>query len=130
MFPERRVAFYWISSRGNSTLGLWEVGTSSQKLSLHLAIKADLHDLLDAPAHLRAAGVIPLDFWGAPAEEPVVLGWMPAASIYFRDPDGNMIELLAMLPDVPKPQLGIVKWNCWIQHRESAQVTPRVKTKK
>lgn len=130
VFPERKVAFYWIGSRGNSMLGLWEVGTSPQKLSLHLAFKADLHDLLDAPARLRAAGVIPLDFWGAPAEEPMVLGWMPAASIYFRDPDGNMVELLAMLPDDPKPELGILKWSCWIQRRESAQVIPGVKPKK
>jgi len=27
VFWERRVAFYWIGGRGNSMLGLWEVGT-------------------------------------------------------------------------------------------------------
>jgi hypothetical protein len=37
VFWERRVAFYWIGGRGNSMLGLWEVGTGSQRLSLHIA---------------------------------------------------------------------------------------------
>ena len=80
VFWDRRAAFYWIGGRGNSMLGLWEVGTSPQRLSLHVAFRVDLRDLLDAPAHFRAASVVPLDFWGQPTEEPVVLAWMPAAS--------------------------------------------------
>ena len=55
----------------------------------------------------KAADVIPLDFGG----EPVVLGWMPAASLYLRDPDGNMLEFLSMLPNSPQPELGIVGWS-------------------
>jgi lactoylglutathione lyase len=43
----------------------------------------------------------------------VVLAWMPAASLYFRDPDGNLIEFLAMLPDRAEPQLGVVRWSQW-----------------
>jgi lactoylglutathione lyase len=70
-------------------LGIWEVGTGPQRLSLHLAFRSDLPDLLSAPARLRSVDVLPLDFWGAPTEEPVVLAWMPAASIYFHDPDRN-----------------------------------------
>ena len=48
---------------------------------------------------------------GQPTDEPVVLGWMPAASLYFRDPDGNMLELLSMLSDPPQPELGTVGWS-------------------
>lgn len=121
VFWDRRVAFYWIGGRGNSMLGLWEVGTGPQRLSLHIAFRADLPHLLDAPARLRTANVVPLDFWGQPTDEPVVLGWMPAASLYFRDPDGNMLELLSMLPDSPQPELGIVGWSRWNQVRESCK---------
>lgn len=42
VFWERRLAFYWIGGRGNSMLGLWEVGTGPQRLSLHIAFRADL----------------------------------------------------------------------------------------
>ena len=45
---ERRVAFYWIGGRGNSMLGLWEVGTGPQRMSLHLAFRVDLEHLLAA----------------------------------------------------------------------------------
>ena len=64
LVPERRVAFYWIGGRGKAMLGLWEVGTVPQRLSLHLAFSTDLDDLLQAPAQLQAAGVVPRDFSG------------------------------------------------------------------
>lgn len=88
-FPERRVAFYWIGGPGTSMLGLWEVGTLPLRQSLHLAFRVSLADLRQAPQVLRRAKIEPLDFEGNPAGEPVVLAWMPAASLYFRDPDGN-----------------------------------------
>jgi len=113
VFPERSVAFYWVGPDRQSMLGLWEVGTSPQKLSLHIAFKVGLDDLLAAPRQLRSANVVPLDFDGRPTDEPVVLAWMPAASLYFYDPDGNLLELLAMLPQPAKPSRGVVSWSEW-----------------
>jgi lactoylglutathione lyase len=121
VFWERRAAFYWIGGRGNSMLGLWEVGSGPQRLSLHIAFRTDLPHLLDAPGRLRAADVVPLDFGEQPTDEPVGLGWMPAASLFFRDPDGNLLELLSMLPESPQPELGVVSWSRWKQRQESVQ---------
>ena len=43
---------------------------------------------------------------------------MPAASIFFRDPDGHLIEYLAILDEEPKPYLGIIPWNKWLASKE------------
>ncbi len=110
---DRGAAFFWIGGRGASMLGVWKGGDGPQHTSLHVAFSAPLADLLDAPRMLRAAGVTPLDFDGAPTDEPVVLAWMPAASIYFRDPDGHLLEYIAMLADPPHAQRGVVRWSEW-----------------
>ena len=79
----------------------------------HVAFDVALEDLLRAHDTLKQHGVAPLSFFGEPANEPSVIGWMPAAAVYFRDPDGHLLEYLAMLPDVPRPGLGIVTWSEW-----------------
>ncbi|MBM3724058.1 MAG: VOC family protein [Acidobacteria bacterium] len=111
--PERGVAFFWVGGVGVSMLGLWSAGTMPMRISLHTAFRVRVEDVLRAVEILSAAGVEPLDFDGAPAREPVVLAWMPALAIYFRDPDGNLLEYLAMLPESPRPELGVVPWSLW-----------------
>lgn len=112
-FPDRKIAFYWIGTPGESMLGLWEVGSGPQRLSLHFAFRLDVEDVLTAAPRLTKAGIEPLDFLGQPTNQPVVLAWMPAVSLYFRDPDGNLLEFLAMLPETPQPDLGVVPWSEW-----------------
>jgi len=70
-------------------------------------------DVLAAPQALRSAGVTPRDFDGQPTDEPVVIGWMPAACVYFHDPDGHLLEYVAMLPDPPRPECGVMSWHAW-----------------
>jgi lactoylglutathione lyase len=112
---ERRVAFFWIGGKGTTMLGLWEIGVSPLALRLHTAFAAGLDAVLGAPAELRRAGVVPLDFHDQPTDEPSVLAWMPAASIYFNDPDGHSLEYIAMLPHQAKPEVGVVPYSRWVQ---------------
>ena len=116
--PERRIAFYWIGGRGGAMLGLWEGASAPRAPSSHIAFTTDLDVLMQAPGTLQAAGVAPRDFSGNVTAEPVVLAWMPAASLYFHDPDDNLLELISMLPDAPEPELGVVGWSHWIHRRE------------
>ena len=109
VFLDRKVAFYWIGGRGGSMLGLWEVGTGPQRLSLHIAFRVDLPDLLRAPESLRAANVTPLDFAGKsrPMSRWYFPGCRPLLSIsetltvtclsfsrYCRTPQNSNWELL------------------------------------
>jgi lactoylglutathione lyase len=111
--PERGAAFLWVGGRGAGMLGLWSLGSAPLGLSLHVAFRVLLDDVLTACDRLRAAGVTPLSFFGEPTGEPSVIGWMPAAAVYFRDPDGHQLEYLAMLDDEPAPERGIVSWSDW-----------------
>jgi len=122
---ERGAAFFWIGdpsyySLRRSMLGLRSIGTAPIGLTLHVAFEvAEINDLLDAPKRLKDQGIIPLSFFGIESMEPSVIGWMPAAAIYFRDPDGHIMEYLTMLDDeVPRPDIGIVSWSEWIANNK------------
>jgi lactoylglutathione lyase len=111
--PERGATFLWVGGPGESMLGLWSLGSAPMGISLHVAFKASLEDVLDAPDRLRGLDVTPLTFFGIETTEPSVIGWMPAAAVYFRDPDGHLLEYLAMLDSPPDPEGGIVPWSQW-----------------
>lgn len=111
--PERGAAFFWIGRPGQAMLGLWSLGSAPMGLSLHIALRASLEDVLGASDALRSMGVTPLSFFGSETTEPSVIGWMPAAAVYLRDPDGHLIEYLAMLDDLPRQDLGIIPWSEW-----------------
>jgi lactoylglutathione lyase len=112
--PERGAALFWIGGRGEGLPGLWSLGSAPIGLSLHMAFKVPLDAVLGACEALRSRGVTPLSFFGAETAEPSVIGWMPAAAVYFRDPDGHLIEYLAMLDDPPSLDRGIVPWSEWV----------------
>ena len=110
---DRGAVFFWIGEPGRAMLGIWSTGSAPIDLALHVAFATSLKGVLDAGARLRAQGVTPLSFFAVEAEEPSVIGWMPAAAVYFRDPDGHLLEYLAMLDSRPRPELGILSWSEW-----------------
>jgi ribosomal protein S18 acetylase RimI-like enzyme len=109
--PERGAAFLWIGRPGRAMLGLWSIGSAPMNMQLHVAFGMELDEVLGAPAELQRRGVEPLSFFAEPADEPSVIGWMPAAAVYFRDPDGHLLEYLAMLDGPARPELGIIPWS-------------------
>jgi lactoylglutathione lyase len=125
--PERPAAFFWVGPPGGAMLGLWPVGSGPQTMRLHTAFRTSVANVLDAPRVLRSKGITPVDSDGVPTDEPVVFAWMPAASVFFRDCDGNLLEFIAMLPDGARPERGVVPWRTWQKitrdarpHRESS----------
>jgi lactoylglutathione lyase len=114
VIPERQVAFFWVPTSEKAMLGLWCIGSSPLRMRLHIAFDVALDDVIRSVETLRAAGLTPRDSGGGnPIDEPVVLAWMPAASVYFDDPDGHALEYIAMLPDRPRPELGRVPLSQW-----------------
>ena len=125
VLEERGAAFFWIGGTGEAMLGLWSLGSAPMGLSLHIALKASLADVLAACDGLRSNGVTPLSFFGAETSEPSVIGWMPAAAVYFRDPDGHLIEYLAMLEEPARAERGIVPWSEWASRDPQDRGGPR-----
>jgi lactoylglutathione lyase len=111
----RGLAFVWAGEPGGAMLGLWSLGTAPMGMRLHVAFSAGLDEVLRAPEALAAAGVLPRSFFREETREPSVIGWMPAAAVYFEDPDGHMLEYLAMLDEPPRPAAGVVTWSEWVR---------------
>lgn len=111
----RGAAFFWIGGRETSMLGLWSIGSSPVQLRLHIAFRTTLEQVMAAPAYLRGKGVMPRRGGGGPEiDEPVVFPWMPAASVYFDDPDGHSLEYIALLPGMARPEMaGVVTLSEW-----------------
>jgi lactoylglutathione lyase len=116
--PTRNAAFLWIGNPHHSMLGLWDVGSMPLGLALHIAFEVTIDNLLDAPRILKDHGITPLSFYNLETTQPSVIGWIPAATIFFRDPDGHLIEYLAMLDNEPNLNVGIIPWSEWITHEK------------
>lgn len=103
--PRRDIDFLWIGDDRGSMLGLWgpETHYGRQPHECHLALEVSLTELLTAGERLQRFGVATRDFEGRETAEPSVIGWMPSAQLYFRDPDGHLLEYITLLDDPPDP---------------------------
>jgi catechol 2,3-dioxygenase-like lactoylglutathione lyase family enzyme len=116
----RRAAFYWIGGQGKTALGLWENppwaserGVEDQIIKQHFAFEIDPANLGRAVAGIKQRGIEPRNFFEQTTDVPSVFGWLPAASIYFNDPDGHLLEFIAKLPDKARPEIGVVSLDEW-----------------
>jgi catechol 2,3-dioxygenase-like lactoylglutathione lyase family enzyme len=115
--PKRHAAFFWVGGKERSMLGLWSIHTSPVRLRLHIAFSVTPEDVVRSVEVLRSKGVAPLAGGSGPEiDEPIVFPWMPAASVYFNDPDGHSLEFISILPDTPRPDMsGTMKLSEWRQ---------------
>ncbi|MCA1440883.1 VOC family protein [Ensifer sp. IC4062] len=113
-FSERKVAFFWVGTKAEGMLGLWETGTAPLQMKLHFAFRAPAATVVSSCETLLAAGIQPLGFNGEPVLEPVVLGWVPAISVYFKDPDGHSLEILSTLDEAPDAEFAVGPYSSWI----------------
>lgn len=100
-------------------LGLFVVDTVVHRhpAEYHVAFRTNPESVDALVASLVARGIEPVHPPTAPRRgpmrEPIVHGWMPAAAVFFRDPDGHLLELLAELPDPPRPEVVYCPLSAW-----------------
>jgi lactoylglutathione lyase len=101
--PVRDIVFLWIGTKRRSMLGLWGPTTArgGDVRSCHFAIAVPLPELLLVGKRLNDLGVSTRDFMDEETTEPSVIGWMPSAQLYFRDPEGHSVEFISLLDDAP-----------------------------
>ncbi len=106
--PTRDIVFLWADTKEKAMIGLWGPTTGRGKQTdgaqeCHIAFAISLEELFAAIPKLNGHGIETHGFSGKRTNEPSVIGWMPSAQIYFRDPDGHMLEFITVLPDPPNP---------------------------
>jgi len=106
--PTRDIVFLWADLKEKGMIGLWGPNTAygsqnGANRTRHVAFAVRLDQLIDAIKKLTENGIDTFGFRGNKTDEPTVIGWMPSAQIYFRDPDGHMLEFITILPGRPNP---------------------------
>jgi len=110
----RRAAFFWVGKPKEYMLGIWEKPKSEIDIR-HFAFRCELRDILDeSVGFLKSKGLKPYNFLKDGGDEPMVFAWMPALAIYFHDPDGHVLEFIAILEGEARPTLGVISYSEWM----------------
>ena len=114
---KRRIAFFWIGKPKKYMLGLWE-NPKNELHTRHFAFRCEKDFILNqSVSWLKKRGLQPYNFLKDGTEEPMVFAWMPAIAIYFRDPDDNVLEFIAVLDGEGKPDLGVISYEEWLEKK-------------
>lgn len=112
---ERRVAFFWIGKPREAMLGIWEK-PKEQVQARHFAFRCDVEDVLyKSVDFLKERNLMPYNFLKDGTESPMVFAWMPAVAIYFNDPDGHILEFIAILNGKARPEAGVISYEEWLK---------------
>lgn len=110
----RRAAFFWVGKPKEYMLGLWEKPKEQVDIR-HFAFRCELEDILDQSVRfLKSKGLRPYNFLKDGSDQPMVFAWMPALAVYFHDPDGHVLEFIAILEGEAKPELGVISYQEWL----------------
>ncbi|SDT24766.1 Predicted lactoylglutathione lyase [Paenibacillaceae bacterium GAS479] len=115
LIESRRVAFFYIGEN-KQLLGVWEVPSGQEVMKRHFAFGTDLNQLLTSIEWLKERGIEPLEKFGKEPVEPIVHPWMPAAAVYFYDPDGNELEFISWLQGSPQDTGDMPYLSQWIEN--------------
>ncbi|MCM3585764.1 VOC family protein [Mesobacillus maritimus] len=100
---DENTAFFWIEE-GKSWLGLWEGNeykTEYHPSLRHIAFRVTYEALKASLEWLETLQVKAVPFGNRTTVEPFVRPNQGNASVYFKDPDGNSLELMCFV-DVPE----------------------------
>ena len=112
------MAFFWVGENKQQMLGLWEVHNIEDFEPRHFAFGVNLEFFFKA--WLEERGIAVIGSQGKGNQKPIVQRWMPAASVYFLDCDGNKLEFISMLhenPDELEYASYLSVWNA--EHQEN-----------
>lgn len=111
---EKTMAFFRVGgSAQRQMLGLWKVEAGKPVKRNHFAFRVSLENLLKSKEWLLSRGIEVEESFGLAPTEPIVHTWSPAASNYFRDPDGNSLEFISLLDDEPMLPAIAVHFSEW-----------------
>lgn len=109
--------------KGNTRwmLGLFETDQIDHRhpAEYHISFRVSETNADHMISFLRNLNIRPLhpstvpDLGGKEMKEPIVHGWMPAASVFFRDPDGHLLELIAELEGESRPDFNYRPLSEW-----------------
>jgi len=112
---KRRIAFFWIGKTKEYMLGLWEKSIEEMEVR-HFAFRCEVADVTNkAVSWLKERNLQPYNFLKDGNDRPMVFAWMPAIAIYFNDPDGNVLEFIAVLEGKSRPDLGVISYEEWMK---------------
>ncbi|OWA37702.1 extradiol dioxygenase [Saccharibacillus sp. O16] len=119
------IVFFWIEKE-KSWLGLWEgeaYKTEYHPSLRHLAFRVKYDDLKNSLTWLQDLGIEAVPFAEGDSVDPFVRPSQGNASVYFKDPDGNSLELMSFV-EVPDPlrnipnKLSFAEWERLLQENK------------